>query len=131
LFQVNPGDWSRILVRERMATYTSGINVCGYQSELAWSGGQGIIVGSLVDWLIQTDKQSKQRALLYRRDASQCVAQVTTNSFQGVLLPWTNGEGGDAADYATGIGVFMRYLLYADQNNQDCEKSRAVPTIGR
>jgi len=27
------------------------------------------------------------------------------------------GKGGDPGDYSTGVGVFMRYLLYADQKN--------------
>ena len=42
---------------------------------------------------------------------------MTNSNSAGVLQPWTSGDGGDPGDYATGIGVFMRYLLYADQRN--------------
>jgi hypothetical protein len=35
------------------------------------------------------------------------------------MQPWISGNGGDPGDYSTGVGVFMRYLLYADQKNQE------------
>ena len=48
----------------------------------------------------------------------ECVASLTNhNSYQGVMQPWIWGNGGDPGDYSTGVGVFMRYLLYADQKN--------------
>jgi hypothetical protein len=108
------GEKDDVLVRERVATYANGDRVCGYESELSWSGDQGIMVGGLIDWLTAVPGDSEAF-----RNAAGILDGVYVKSEPngGVLKPWTNGDGGDPDDYSTGVGVFMRYLLYADQNN--------------
>jgi len=108
------------LARERMSTYASGTRVCGYTPGLAWSGDQGIIVGGLIDRMIvvPSDNNPGSPASKYAVAILECVASLTNhNSYHGVMQPWIWGNGGDPGDYSTGVGVFMRYLLYADQKN--------------
>ena len=109
------------LVRERVATYAGGTKayVNGYVPELSWSGDQGIILGGLIDrmMIVSADKNPQSPPFLDACAILNGVANVTNSNSAGVLQPWTSGDGGDPGDYATGMGVFMRYLLYADQRN--------------
>ncbi len=109
------------LARERVATYAGGANayVCGYDQNSCWSGDQGIVLSGLIDQMIIVPAEKSPKNVVFL-DASAIlngVADVTNSKWAGVLQPWTTGGGGDAGDYATGIGVFMRYLLYADHKN--------------
>ncbi len=114
-----PGRENDVLVRERVATYRSGDWVCGYHPDLCWSGDQGIVVGGMIDRMIVEPGDNNPDSPAFRRAAAilQSVQYVTDQNAGGILQPWTTGQGGDPADYSTGVGVFMRYLLYADQRN--------------
>ena len=62
-----------------------------------------------------------QRDILYTvaRGILEGVRSLLVNS-QGILQPWIPaGESfqGDSSDYSTGVGVYMRYLLYAFQQD--------------
>ena len=109
------------LVRERVATYAGGTNayVNGYDKNSCWSGDQGIVLSGLIDRMIivPAEKSPQNAVFLDACAILNGVADVTNSNWAGVLQPWTSGDGGDPGDYATGIGVFMRYLLYADQRN--------------
>jgi hypothetical protein len=54
------------------------------------------------------------------------VKSVVTTHYEGILGAWVNPSEGeddpDPEDYATGPGVYWRYLLYAYQNNADLKK---------
>jgi hypothetical protein len=115
------------VVRERVGTYGSQTNgsytcVCGYQSELAWAGDQGIILGGLVDRMNEVGSGSPGYAGLLQL-AQDIAAGVLSKSKSngGILQAWVTGQGGDPGDYDTGVGAYMRYLLYAYQNNSDMQ----------
>jgi hypothetical protein len=117
---------SGMLVRERVATFAE-INskfaeVPGYNKEVAWSGDQGLILGALVDRM----RLVKGNDLLYSyclKLASDIITGVKSQAAKlqgGTLTPWlTQADGGDPEDYATGAGVYWRYLQYASQNNTE------------
>ena len=122
-------DREKAVVRERVSCFLSGMEDRpgeGYRSDLAWTGDQGLILGGLVDRMrIVPSGSAEYKALL--GIARQILAGTmdylvdTEPDKRGILLPWRTGDapGGDDDDYWTGIGVFMRYLLYAYQNNTD------------
>ena len=122
-------DREKAVVRERVSSFLSGEMDRpgeGYRSDLAWTGDQGLILGGLVDRMrIVPSGSAEYEALL--GIARQILAGTmdylvdTEPDKRGILLPWRPGDapGGDDPDYRTGIGVFMRYLLYAYQNNTD------------
>jgi hypothetical protein len=114
------GSYNYALVRERVATYANGLHVCGYEDGLIWSGDQGLIVGAMVDRMIfkPDDYNSVSDAYKHAVAILLGVVDVTNRDHAGIAVPWIKGSGGDWNDYATGPGVFMRYLLYADQTNE-------------
>jgi hypothetical protein len=96
--------------------------VPGYNKEVAWSGDQGLILGALVDRM----RLVKGNDLLYSyclKLASDIITGVKSQAAKlqgGTLTPWlTQADGGDPEDYATGAGVYWRYLQYASQNNTE------------
>jgi hypothetical protein len=121
--QDSRGLYDYALVRERVATYAKDAQVCGYESDLAWSGDQGIIVGGLIDRMIVVPADNNPKSMVFQNAVAILLGVLAvTNRYKknpGILLPWTHGDGGDPKDYSTGIGVFMRYLLYADQKNEN------------
>lgn len=115
------------LVRERVGTYASQNDgsypcVCGYQSELAWAADQGIILGGLVDRMSEVGSGSPEYPGLLQL-AKDIAAGVKSKSQSngGILQAWVTGQGGDPGDYDTGVGAYMRYLLYVYQNNSDMQ----------
>lgn len=115
------------LVRERMPTYgskfgTNYVPVCGYRPGLAWAGDQGLILGGLVDRMHMVGANSPEYPTLLQlsKDIVTGVRSQIDTHHKGILSAWvTDTQGGDFADYSTGVGVYWRYLLYAYQNNAD------------
>ena len=110
----------RILARERVSTYDfyNGCypRVAYYVPKLHWAGDQGLMLSAMVDLA-----PIVQRDILYTvaRGILEGVRSLLVNS-QGILQPWIPaGESfqGDSSDYSTGVGVYMRYLLYAFQQD--------------
>jgi hypothetical protein len=92
--------------------------VCGYQSELAWAGDQGLFLGGLVDRMLVVGRDSPDYAGLL--DLATAIALGVKSQIDahhgGILTAWvTETDGGDPGDYDTGVAVYMRYLLYAYQ----------------
>jgi hypothetical protein len=118
------------LVRERAATFAANLGeVPGYNPRIAWAGDQGIILGGLVDRMkvVQGGDPNAYNNLLNRAKAIAAgVKSVVTTHYGGILGAWVNSTQGeidpDPEDYATGPGVYWRYLLYAYQNNADLKK---------
>lgn len=107
------------LVRERVGATAKVSPAPGFQTDWAWTGDQGLIVGALVDRMA-IDPQNYQRLLGIAKDLLNGAMMQVDN--QGVLRPWTasgNVPSGDTTDYATGPGVFWRNMLYAWKNNAD------------
>lgn len=113
-----------VLVRERVGSFANGNAKCGFNRDFAWAGDQGLILGGLVDMMSRwrtSDSVAYSEGLALAR---QILGGVTSGGLfrpDGTLLPWTGGgaPGDDDCDYLTGIGVFLRYLLYAFRNNAD------------
>jgi hypothetical protein len=136
-FQVSDPDqalWMPVeqgaVIRERAATFAE-INgkfapVPGYNSKVAWSGDQGIVLGGLVDRMRLVGKNDPPTYNAYLNRAKAIVAGVKSQATKlggGTLGPWvTSVDGGDPEDYATGPGVYWRYLQYAYQNNDDLKE---------
>jgi hypothetical protein len=106
-----------VLVRERVGTYGGEgyLPVCGYDHTLAWAGDQGLILGGAVE--MASVGPDPQASLKLAQDIAWGVKLASQYCNGGILQAWVSGDGGDPSDYLTGVAVYMRYLLYAYQNN--------------
>lgn len=143
LYYYNTNDRSKFLVRERVSTYSdTNSPVYGYDEQMAWLGDQGLILGGLVDMMRCMGNDSPKNNEEYKKLLK--MAKAITDGVKekmckdGLLLPWISKNnsppGNDKDDYMTGIGVYMRYLLYAYQNNDDLKnylKDTCYPDLVR
>jgi hypothetical protein len=89
-----------------------------YQSDWAWTGDQGLVVGALADRMRLMSGGPKERSELLEK-AKALIAGARyylRNSMTGQLLSFTTtGQvpGNDYDDYQTGPGVFWRNMLHA------------------
>ncbi len=135
LYPLGPDPDGPAVVRERVSTYANGEQDDDFSSDLAWAGDQGLILGGLLRF---TD------AVPAHRQAILNLAKRITDGVQEYLsdgtrfFPWSNvrnphvdpiggpnigsSPDGDDNDYNTGIGVYMRYLLYAYQTNNEMRR---------
>jgi hypothetical protein len=116
-----PGPWEG-LIEERVATYKNGqpVNPPDWHNKhCAWCGDQGLMIGGLLDYLNLHPQNP---------DASNLILGILNgvpNHMQSgtVLMPWyplipdNPLAETDKADYASGVGVYMRYLLYGYRND--------------
>ncbi|TAM87842.1 MAG: hypothetical protein EPN41_06995 [Candidimonas sp.] len=139
LWSREPGPWSQeprlwwpqntagaALVRERVSHLSDGKSAPGFQSDWAWTGDQGLLLGALTD-RINLDPQ-KYRGLLDR--AKELLGGVTTLvDANGILKNWSNENvpSSDTADYSTGAGVFWRNALYAWNKNSSLKAVLSEP----
>jgi hypothetical protein len=116
------------LVRERVSRVGNGKPAPGFQKDWAWTGDQGLILGGLIDRIAKG--QNAAKALTYA-EALLTGVRLSLVETNGLLLPCTitgtpphlHGKPPDRADYATGTGVFWRYLLQAwNLNNPDLRR---------
>ena len=125
---VGPG---KKVVRERVSAYYSGKKPYGYHEDTVWAGDQGLILGGLVDLMALKNFPWLDYNKL--RDTAKSILAGSKEYLVdgGVLQPWRSSTGrppgGDFWDYQTGIAVFMRYLLYAYQNNADLRSELQRP----
>jgi hypothetical protein len=117
-----PGGGEGAFVRERVSAYGSGAPAHAYRPSLAWSGDQGLIVSGLIDRTILEPKAYAETVPLARTILRGAREYLTDSG--GIVQPWRERDGlgapgGDADDYMTGPGVFMRTLLYAYRANPD------------
>jgi hypothetical protein len=108
-------DKSRAVVRERVPRYKSSAKVYGYRPTFAWAGDQGLILGGLVDRMLNEPDPNDQMLGFAENILAGTKEYLTVD---GILLPWwpDPAPDGDRYDYRTGTGVFMRYLSYAYQS---------------
>ena len=125
------------LVRERVSTYSNYGQDWGFRTDLAWAGDQGLMLGGLISYLKANPPSSPDEAQRLHDLASAItdgVQSYLTNS-DGLFLSWHDratvnadqwkeefpgmgiAPGKDAGSYNTGIGVYLRYLLFAYQND--------------
>jgi hypothetical protein len=109
------------LVRERVSTFGEAPDKTfpaapNYDKNRHWTGDQGILLGALLE-LVRIDPNHQKD---YHDMATSILDAVKTKltklvNKRQILQPWTPPDtiGSDyLTDYATGVGVFMRYLLY-------------------
>jgi hypothetical protein len=109
------------LVRERVSTFAETPDkkypaAPNYDKDRHWTGDQGILLGALLE-LMRIDPNNQK---IYRDMATSILGAVKTKltklvNNRQILQPWTppNTIGSIyLTDYATGVGVFMRHLLY-------------------
>ena len=123
------------IVLERISTYKNGLPVPPvdwHDQHCAWTGDQGLMLGAMVDYLMLQPGATPARNLI--TGIMQGVAsQMQENSILSPWYPLTPDnplKGTDAADYASGIGVYMRYLLYAYNNNATVRQMVGANTAG-
>ena len=122
------------IVLERVSTYKNGQPVNPpewHKLHCAWCGDQGLMLGAMVDYLLLQPGAALACNLI--TGIMQGVAShMQSNS---ILSPWypladNPLPGVDAADYASGIGVYMRYLMYAYNNNATVRQMVNANTAG-
>ena len=110
------------LIRERVSAYAAkGSRVVGWQPENSWGGDQGLLLGALADYRRQQIGPPKINFDWWLNEIMGGVAgsMLKTENDHTYMMPWfpTTAfnwfERTDAGDYASGIGVYMRYLNYA------------------
>jgi hypothetical protein len=107
------------LIEERVSYYKVE-PVPFYSLGAAWAGDQGLLLGTLSEYLI-IDKKDQQKSELANRLARR-VREALVDSY-GLMMPWRDpsdrpqdSQGAmhsDAGDYCTGVGIYMRYFVYA------------------
>ena len=108
-----PQNGKGALVRERVSVFADGKPTKGFQEKWAWTGDLGLILGAFIDRIAKgvdpANALTCAKALL--TGARLCLVDRS-----GVLKPSTDPGSTpdhDIVDYATGPGVFWRYLLQA------------------
>ena len=105
---------TQALVYER-ATHFASRAAPGFQTDWAWTGDQGLTIGSLIGQVIGiTDPAERKRLIDLAVHILQGVQIRLVDGANNILNYWTvSGDvpDGDEGDYATGTGVFWRYML--------------------
>jgi len=131
--QLNGGG---VVIRERVSVYHDLHQGPGFGPDLAWLGDQGLMLGGAVDFVAALPNDPKAKDMLkLAEDITDGVLHyfVAKVGSTDVFLPWSHsenptgdypaglapGNGQDAWDYNTGVGVYMRYLLHAYRTNAD------------
>ena len=126
LYVHSQGGVKKALVRERVSSFLSGKTDAAYRSDWYWTGDQGLFLSALVDRMRMVPSGSPEYGQLLAT-ARQVIAGTRDHLVdrgmdpRGILRPWRPDRvpGGDYDDYWTGIGVYMRSLLYAYQTNAE------------
>jgi hypothetical protein len=112
----------KAVVRERVSCYDSGVKLNSYRPDLAWAGDQGLIIGGLLERMEIVGREHPTYPAMLTVVRQILAGTREYLAVDGRLLPWwpdpAPGTGarrpaGDAEDYRTGPGVYMRYLLHA------------------
>jgi hypothetical protein len=124
------------VVRERVSMYFNGDQDFKYDSDLIWAGDQGLILGGLLRFIdVAPSDLHPQDILDLAKRITDGVLEYLSEADRTLIFPWSNvnkpsvdpiggpniggSPSGDDNDYNTGIGVYMRYLLYAYQTNSE------------
>ena len=124
------------VVRERVSVYHSRVRDFHYDPNVIWAGDQGLILGGLLRSIGAVPSDLDPQILDLAKRITDGVLEYLSESDDEILIgtrffPWSNvihptpstiggsPNGGDDNDYDTGIGVYMRYLLYAYQTNSE------------
>lgn len=115
---------SGALVRERIGYYKSGEKVNCYDPETSWGGDQGLFIGGNLAFSRYKPVNETEKFIT---DVITGVSLHMIDETQGkkVMAPYTGTvlQNIDAGDYASGIGVFMRYLLLVNEKSPELIRS--------
>jgi hypothetical protein len=111
-----------MLVRERVSTYAQAADgtyppALNYDRDRHWTGDQGILLGALLE-MVRLDPGGQTEYYFVARTVLDAVRTKLVNA--QLLQPWMPAGtiGSDyLTDYATGVGVYMRYLQYVASSN--------------
>lgn len=112
-----------VYVRERVGVYANDVPVYGYRDDCAWTGDQGVMLSALVDYMALVSDDAVKTKI---REICKHLIWGTKRYLggtDGVLREWRNpsdlspdgkekAPGDDFWDYATGSGVYMRFLTH-------------------
>jgi hypothetical protein len=105
------------LIRERVSHFFNSTTPApGFQSDWAWTGDQGLILGAITDRMNEDD----DGRLMDLAKGLLLAARTTLTNKSGVLgYCTTTGSvpNDDTRDYCTGPGVFWRNALHAWNSN--------------
>jgi len=118
------------VVRERVSTFANGDQDDDFHSDLIWAGDQGLILGGLLRFTEAVPAHRNAVITLAMRITDGVLEYLSDGTH---FFPWSNvidptpntiggSPSGDDNDYNTGIGVYMRYLLYAYQTNNQMRR---------
>jgi hypothetical protein len=118
------------LVRERVGHFAKNVAAPGFQTEWAWTGDQGLILGCLSDAMMSSDPLHRPPFLKRLEALLKGVSLRLAKNNNGVVRDWTQ-EGyvpdGDTGDYQVGSGVFWRNALYVWKTNPELQRVLAQP----
>lgn len=110
-----------MLVRERVTTYAeidgefpSLDPHWNNNKDTCWAGDQGLIIGGLTDSYRLLNQNPVNNQLI-----RSIIFGVANYMSKNGVIQYNYQDLGDYGDYKCGVGVFMRYLLYAFIQNPD------------
>jgi hypothetical protein len=106
------------LVRERVSHYANGFTAQGFQTDWAWTGDQGLILGFLSDAIFVAVEPGRDVLIALAKNLLRGVSKGLVD--HNVVQNWTTtGEvpSDDTSDYQVGAGVFWRNCLYVWKKN--------------
>lgn len=111
------------LIAERVATYAHEVEVHAWNAYTAWAGDQGLIMAGM----LLMPARSKEDSVFAQTVAAKICKGVLEHMLDsgGMIQPWfpigtlNKLPTVDPGDYSSGIGVYMRYLLYSLWHDQE------------
>jgi hypothetical protein len=120
---------SKVLVRERVSVYAPDSSplprVWGYAPGNYWSGDQGLVLSAMVDVVPIIGQSNSLKIAMGLIDGVSDPSDGLVDT-RGILQAWKADSnpgsddpfGADPRDYATGLGVYARFLLYAYEQSE-------------
>ena len=114
----------------RVGHFAKSLPAPGFQTEWAWAGDQGLILGGLSDAMLHLAPGFRRPLLKRAEDLLRGISLRLAKNNNNVVRSYTE-EGqvpdGDIANYQTGSGVFWRNALYVWKTNPDLQRFLAQP----
>lgn len=111
------------LIAERVSTYANKHEVYAWDAYTAWAGDQGLLMSGMLSMPAQREEDKAFAQAVAAKICKGVLAHMVDS--KGLIQPWyPTGKlnklpSGDAGDYSSGVGVYMRYLLYALWHGQE------------
>jgi len=111
------------LIAERVSTYKNGNEINHWDAYTAWAGDQGLVMAGMM----LMPARSTEGSVFAETVAAKICKGVLANMVdsKGMFQPWypignlNKLPTVDPGDYSSGVGVYMRYLLYSLWHGQE------------